>query len=1155
MEFADNCDADLDLQQISGIAPMDCGYDISRSITATDNCGNAISFGQVVHIRDTTNPTIVSAPDASIEVSCDGPMPTLEVVFADNCDQDLTITDGSSTETLDCGATITRWVTATDDCGNAITFTQTVNVVDETAPYIVFAPEEEIWVECDQDVPALVVEFADNCDADLDIQQISGIAPMDCGYDISRSITATDNCGNAISFSQVVHIRDTTNPTIVSAPAEEIWVECDAEVPALEVEFTDNCDTDLSLSEISGIVITECGYDIARSITATDDCGNSITFSQGVHIRDTTAPVIVSQPGDLTILCSDAEPEVVAPIFSDNCAEELAVTFASSIVDLDCGYEIHRTWTATDDCGNQTTATQIITVTDNVPPVIGPFVPYLGMSCTEVDEYIGITATDNCNEVTITWVDQLNSGGCLGTLMRTYYATDACGNQSTAVQYISIHDLVGPVILNPENTTVECDEAPTSIPDIVIYDECGFEVEILEATQTIVEGDGCTYQIIWHWVAMDYCENISEATTIITVTDTTAPVVEDMLQDAYFSCDAEYTAPSAPAATDNCTEELTVTPFVEMIAGDCPQSYSLLYIWEYADNCGNTTTATVTHFFYDETAPVFAQDAVAEVSIECNNEIPYIEPAASDNCGQVKISHEDNLISQSSCYTLIERVLKSVDECGNASEFVQTITIQDLTAPVFNDYMVEIEMPCDNYEGVFVTASDNCSEVEISYTDEHVSGGCQGRIIRTYYAMDACENTSSVQQIITLTDDTAPIAEVAPENITVECGSEIPMFIPSWYDNCDEELELFAASSVAYDNCVEIITRTWTATDNCGNSTTLTQVVTIVDTTAPEWEYVPESFTVECSEELPLPGMAYAWDVCDQDVEVTMVESTEAGNCPNNYTIVRTYTATDDCGNSISASQYITVVDTTAPVFGEFQSQLTVECDAPIPYIAPSASDNCGEVIITYTDNTVESSGCYSLVERVFTATDDCGNQASVSQWISIVDNTAPVFNDYMVEIEMPCDNYEGVFVTATDNCSEVEISYTDEHVSGGCQGRIIRTYYAMDACENTSSVQQIITLTDDTAPMAEVAPENITVECGSEIPMFIPSWYDNCDEELELFAASSVAYDNCVEIITRTWTATDNCGNSTTLTQVVTIVDTTAPEWEYVAWFIRYRV
>ncbi|MEZ4798238.1 MAG: hypothetical protein R2809_00375 [Flavobacteriales bacterium] len=145
MEFADNCDADLDLQQISGIAPMDCGYDISRSITATDNCGNAISFSQVVHIRDTTNPTIVSAPDATIEVSCDGPMPTLEVVFADNCDQDLTITDGSSTETLDCGATITRWVTATDDCGNAITFTQTVNVVDETAPYIVSAPEEEIW--------------------------------------------------------------------------------------------------------------------------------------------------------------------------------------------------------------------------------------------------------------------------------------------------------------------------------------------------------------------------------------------------------------------------------------------------------------------------------------------------------------------------------------------------------------------------------------------------------------------------------------------------------------------------------------------------------------------------------------------------------------------------------------------------------------------------------------------------------------------------------------------------------------------------------------------------------------------------------------------------------------------------------------------------
>ena len=38
------------------------------------------------------------------------------------------------------------------------------------------------------------------------------------------------------------------------------------------------------------------------------------------------------------------------------------------------------------------------------------------------------------------------------------------------------------------------------------------------------------------------------------------------------------------------------------------------------------------------------------------------------------------------------------------------------------------------------------------------------------------------------------------------------------------------------------------------------------------------------------------------------------GNCPHNYTLVRTWTATDRCGNNSSESQTITVQDTTPPV-------------------------------------------------------------------------------------------------------------------------------------------------------------------------------------------------------------------------------------------------
>ena len=38
------------------------------------------------------------------------------------------------------------------------------------------------------------------------------------------------------------------------------------------------------------------------------------------------------------------------------------------------------------------------------------------------------------------------------------------------------------------------------------------------------------------------------------------------------------------------------------------------------------------------------------------------------------------------------------------------------------------------------------------------------------------------------------------------------------------------------------------------------------------------------------------------------------GACAGDYTITRMFTATDDCGNATTATQTITIVDTTAPV-------------------------------------------------------------------------------------------------------------------------------------------------------------------------------------------------------------------------------------------------
>ena len=81
------------------------------------------------------------------------------------------------------------------------------------------------------------------------------------------------------------------------------------------------------------------------------------------------------------------------------------------------------------------------------------------------------------------------------------------------------------------------------------------------------------------------------------------------------------------------------------------------------------------------------------------------------------------------------------------------------------------------------------------------------------------------------------------------------------------------------------------------------------------------------------------------DVSITVESETIAGDAAGNYTIVRTFTATDACGNSTSASQTITVEDTTAPELS-IPADYTAECSDELILDDATATDNCGEVTI-----------------------------------------------------------------------------------------------------------------------------------------------------------------------------------------------------------------
>ena len=436
----DNCDADVEITYSEVRTDGNCpdNYTLTRTWTATDNCGNASTQTQVITIQDTTDPVLSGVP-GDITVECDNVPAAASPTATDNCDADVEITYSEVRTDGNCpdNYTLTRTWTATDNCGNASTQTQVITIQDTTDPVLSGVPGD-ITVECDN-VPAAASPTAtDNCDADVEITYSEVRTDGNCpdNYTLTRTWTATDNCGNASTQTQVITIQDTTDPVLSGVPGD-ITVECDNVPAAASPTATDNCDADVEITYSEVRTDGNCpdNYTLTRTWTATDNCGNASTQTQVITIQDTTDPVLSGVPGDITVEC-DNVPAAASPTATDNCDADVEITYSEVRTDGNCpdNYTLTRSWTATDNCGNASTQTQVITIQDTTDPVLSGVPSDITVECDNVPAAASPTATDNCDaDVEITYSEVRTDGNCPDnyTLTRTWTATDNCGNAST----------------------------------------------------------------------------------------------------------------------------------------------------------------------------------------------------------------------------------------------------------------------------------------------------------------------------------------------------------------------------------------------------------------------------------------------------------------------------------------------------------------------------------------------------------------------------------------------------------------------------------------------------------------------------------------------------------------------------------------------------
>ena len=892
-------------------------------------------------------------------------------------------------------------------------------------------------------------------------------------------------------------------------------------------------------------------------------------------VEDTIAPEIADCPADVTLefseelVCGTASfDEIVEAIndsipvpcltISDNCAnwDPLyegcndegtcgTVTFEQGAIDQAfCGFEVRRTWVATDAYGNATECQQIITVLDTHDPVITAL-PEVTIDACDINIWMATAEDCGSGIESFTFTQTLQSAGCDGALDRVYTAIDSCGHEITFAQIVYLEDTDAPVV-SGEEITLDCGEYNPEAYYPLMVTDCS----LLDWTQGPLNQDD--------WISADNGE-------FSTIYDDIDSEVEVSWSDAlaeYVNGETCYRVERTVTATDRCGNETIETYQLNIVDTVAPGLYAspILNI-ECSDYLGDSSTGAqyvVTDadngigFYVGAPVGIWEGQTAFQVDDDCTFDVLY-----TNGGGEVVVTWVDVQISEGcGSNAVYERTYTATDVCGNASTATQTVIITDLTAPVWvneaGDALSAQEtilyLPCEQateelmnsigHESLFM-ATDLCdAELDYSVSAVLVSGGCIGTWIRTWTATDDCGNATEFEQTVVMYDNGDPFFTSFPADVTIEldatCSANFVVSEtggePEAADNCDAcfdqnlvityvDTRVLDCGSVVEvmegdDSIIEYlgsstVTRTWTVTDQCGNSTSQDQIISLVDVTAPY-------------------GVASTPDV--------------------------------DCTDYSSNPQQM---------FGTID--LSDNCDADIDITFDAAEDT----LVSHNSENGVPAGCYTM-RRTLTLTDDCGNASTVLQTINVVDNTAPVYQgpgqisipaeEYDVDGAYPPDvvwayaedsEWESFPIGYIDDCSPLfSCTAMDLPLSGGCADQPhpdypmtesatwLRVLTITDLCGNTSTAEVIINLIDDDAPVFDFVPADYTIECDQPLELLDPIVSDLVDENVLVTLVEQTTAGSCDQeyTLTRTWTARDNCDNLTTASQTITVVDTTAP-------------
>ena len=720
--------------------------------------------------------------------------------------------------------------------------------------------------------------------------------------------------------------------------------------------------------------LEELAY-LEESSEQEEKSSEEISVPEEPAVLDTVKPTLLL-PDDLVIEASGAltSVDVGEATATDDNGIQLVVNNSPGMFPLGSSAVV---WTAVDNAGNSVFATQHVNVVDTTSPNISSLSDIIVEAVVPLNNIIELQspeAHDIMGDVSIT--NDAPEFFAIGETIVTWIATDESGNTVSSEHKVIITDTISPTLIVPGDIIVEAtssDQNYVQLGESTATDNGEIVSITNDAPEFFALGDTTVT-----WTVSDYSGNISTGSQIVTVTDTTAPEISQL----------ENIILEATSVNENIVnlDEPSTSDIQELIIyKDAPDVFPIgdtLVTWIITDETGNHSIAVQTVTIVDTTVPtlLLPEDMIVEATSLQETLVDLGQAEADD------ISGISSIVNNSpDAFPLGTTVVtwSATDNHHNTISAEQTITVVDTTVPTIitpQDIVREAVNPTLNFIQLGeLVASDSVGIESISNDKPIIFQFGSTTVIWT--VTDTSGNISQVTQAITVIDTTSPdisapsdiVAEAIDlSNNVVELGEATVYDIMSVESITNDAPGLFPVGET---------TVTWTATDSSGNFSTATQTVTIIDTITPSIT-APDSITAEAtSTDFNVVELGEA--IYDDLVDIGSITN----DAPEFFSVGETtvtWTVTDSSGNTSTATQTVTIIDTAAPeltipenvIIAAFSLEKEVD-------VGVALASDLVDSIPTVTNNAPET---FPLGDTIVTwsVSDEFGNSASYEQVISV---------------------------------------------------------------------------------------------------------------------------------------------------------------------------